>query len=279
VQRVEAHLVAQALEHDAKALRILGRRVLDVIAPEVGEAHENRVLEKEETDAAAAARFTMSDDGHGRTYGRFTIPTAQAAMLKKALLAIAAPKHQAAVHGAVPVRRPGPERLGKAFLDYVERYPTKQLPKAGGLNATVVVTMTLETLNGGLKAAQLDTGERISASQARLLACEAGIIPIVLGSASQVLDVGRKHRFHHEPQRIAIGVRDQSCTAQGCDWPPGLCHVHHDTPWHLGGHTSVKDGRLLCPRHHARAHDSAYTMSRLPAGTVVFTRLTSAGAG
>jgi hypothetical protein len=134
--------------------------------------------------------------------------------------------------------------------------------------------MTLETLLGGLRAAQLDTGEMISAGLARRLACEAGIIPIVLGGESQVLDVGRKARFHNQPQRVAIAHRDKTCTAQGCDWPPGLCHAHHNIPWSQGGGTSVKNGRLLCPRHHARAHDPTYTMTKLPSGKVAFNRRT-----
>ena len=64
------------------------------------------------------------------------------------------------------------------------------------MNATVVVTMTLETLLGAERAATLDTGENLSAGRARMLACEAGIIPFVLGGASQVLDAGRERRFH-----------------------------------------------------------------------------------
>ena len=67
----------------------------------------------------------------------------------------------------------------------IQRYPAKRLPQAGGLNATVVVLMPLETLMGGLKAAQLDTGETISPGQARRLACEARIIPAVLGGNSR----------------------------------------------------------------------------------------------
>ena len=64
-------------------------------------------------------------------------------------------------------RVPGPERMGRAFGELIERYPTEKVPAAGGVNATVVVTMDLETLVGGLRAASLDTGERISADQAR----------------------------------------------------------------------------------------------------------------
>ena len=115
--------------------------------------------------------------------------------------------------------------------------------------------MTLETLMGGLAKASLDTGEVISAGTARRLACEAGIIPMVLGSQSQVLDVGRRRRFHTKSQRLAIAQRDKTCTAPGCDAPPGRCQVHHVIPWSQGGPTTVKDGRLYCSAHHAMAHD------------------------
>lgn len=50
---------------------------------------------------------------------------------------------------------------------------------------------------------------------------------------------------------------DHHCTAEGCDAPAARCHVHHDNPWALGGHTTVTEGRLLCPRHHRAVHDPA----------------------
>ncbi len=134
--------------------------------------------------------------------------------------------------------------------------------------------MTMDTLKGGLKAAQLDTGHRISPGQARRLACRAGIIPAVLGSNSQVLDLGRKTRFHTEPSASPSAIEQGGCTAEGCDWPPGMCHAHHDQPFSLGGDTDLKNGRLLCPRHHARAHDPTYAMTRLPEGKVPFHRRT-----
>jgi hypothetical protein len=164
--------------------------------------------------------------------------------------------------------------MGRAFAEYVERYPTDQLPDAGGVTATVVVLMDLDTLMGGLKAAQLDTGQRISPGLARKLACGAGIIPAVLDTDSVVLDLGRETRFHTKPMRIAMALRDRGCSTAGCDTPPGMCHAHHDLPWGEGGPTSAKDGRLLCPKHHARAHDPDFTMTKLPGGKVAFTRRT-----
>jgi hypothetical protein len=193
-------------------------------------------------------------------------------MFKKHLLARAAPKHRAA-QGPLGERRPTRERLGRAFAEMIQRYPTRKLPKAGGLNATIVVMMSLDTLMGGLKAAHLDTGETISPSLARKLACEAGIIPAVLGGDSRVLDLGRKQRFHSEGQRIVATIEHRGCIVEGCDAPPGLCHMHHPIPWHLGGETN-RDGMLLCPGHHTRAHDPRYDMTRLPGKKVAFHRRT-----
>ncbi len=274
VAQAEDHLVGEAAHFDAHGLRHLGRGLLHVIDPDAADAHHAKLLEAEERAAAMATRLTMTDDGTGLTHGRFTLPTAHAEMFKKQLLALAAPKHRAATDGSVGERRPAPERMGRAFCEWIERYPTDRLPHAGGVSATVVVTIPVETLLGGLKPGVLDTGTTISPGQARRLACEAGIIPMVLNGQSQPLDVGRRRRFHTKPMRLAIAQRDGGCTADGCDWPPGMCHVHHDPSWASGGHTNTEHGRLLCPQHHARAHDPAYTMTKLPGGKVAFTRRT-----
>ena len=118
------------------------------------------------------------------------------------------------------------------------------------------------------------TGGHISASEARRMACTAGIIPVVLGGTSQVLDVGRRRRLHSESMRVAMGVRDDGCTAVGCEAPPGHCHAHHDKPWSAGGPTNVTTGRLLCPHHHRRIHDPRFAVTRLPRGRVSFHRRT-----
>ena len=277
-------LLEKAAEHDAKELRVLGRRVLEVIDPAAADAEEARRLAAEEADARATASFTMVDDGHGKSHGRFSVPSLHGAMLHKHLLALASPFRAAADPSPAPdaADPPGPSqtkvltrhRLGLAFMDYIETRPESTLPSAGGVPATVVVTMELGTLLGGLRAASLDTGVRISAGEARRLACRAGIIPIVLGGPSVVLDAGRKRRFHSETQRIAMGIRDGGCRAAGCDAPPGLTQAHHETPWSRGGGTSVDDGGLYCPPHHRLVHDPHYQHSLDKHGKVRFTRRT-----
>ena len=177
-------------------------------------------------------------------------------MLRKALLAKAAPKHRAAVDGQAPEPgRPTAHRLGLAFQEYLETYPADALPKAGGVNATVVVTMTLETLLGGLKAAQLDTGEKITAGEARRMACPAGIIPAVLDGKSKVLDLGRKTPLPlRSPTHRAGPSSKAAAPPKAATGHPASATPTTTCPGAKAERTSLTNGRLLCPRHHAFAH-------------------------
>jgi hypothetical protein len=274
--RAETTLLRLAADHDARDLKQVGKRILDVVAPQVGECHEAAVLAAEEARAAAAVDLVLVDDGQGRCHGRFVLPSHVGKMLKRHLLALANP----ARHTAEELRddtgrwKPLRRRLGEAFIEYVERYPSDATPQTAGVNATVVVTMTLEQLLADNATALLDDGTRMSAGQARRLACEAGIIPAVLDTRSQPLDLGRTARLFTRAQRIALGLRDGGCTARGCETTASGCHAHHDDPWSRGGATDLARGRLLCPRHHRLAHSSHYVMTIHADNTVTFTRRT-----
>jgi hypothetical protein len=272
----EEALLGLALQHDARELKQIGKRILDVVAPEVGESHEEAVLRAEEDRATAGVELTLVDDGEGRCHGRFVVPSHVGAMLKRHLLALANP----ARHAGDELRdesgewKPLRRRLGEALVEYVERYPVDATPQTAGVSATVVVTMTIEQLLGESATALLDDGSRMSAGQARRLACEAGIIPVVLDSRSVPLDMGRTARLFTKAQRIALGLRDGGCTARGCETSASGCHAHHDDPWSRGGLTDRANGRLLCPRHHRLAHDSRYAMTIHSDNKVTYARRT-----
>ncbi len=274
--RAQRHLIGLAAEHDAKQLRILARRLFEVLAPDEADRREADALEREERQARERARFAIRDNGDGTSSGWFKLPTLHAQMLGKAVQAFAAPRR------TTPETRVDadghkigyPHRLGLAFAELIEHLPTDKLPQAGGAAATVVITIGLDHLRTGLGAATLDTGGRISAAQARRLACTSGVVPAVLGSRSVPLDLGRKVRLHTEPQRTAMTVRDRGCTALDCDRPPAWCEAHHDQAWEDGGQTSVENGRLLCGHHHHLAHDPRYQTHHLPHGKVRFHKRT-----
>ena len=148
------------------------------------------------------------------------------------------------------------------------------LPGSAGSPFTMVVSVHLDTLQAGLGVATMETGTRISAGEARRLACQAGIIPMVLGGDSMPLDVGRERRFFTRHQRIGMDHLYGGCAAEGCDLPPSRVEYHHDTePWRNNGKTNLKDGLPLCPPHHHMAdHPETWDKRRLPTGAIRFTR-------
>ncbi len=118
-----------------------------------------------------------------------------------------------------------------------------------------MVTADFDVLKQQLGAGRLDTGESVSPAMVRLLACDARILPLVLGGAGQVLDAGRSRRLVTGPLRRALVVRDGGCTFPGCDRPPRWCDAHHITPWSEGGATALDNLALLCGFHHRAIHD------------------------
>jgi hypothetical protein len=168
---------------------------------------------------------------------------------------------------------PAHRKLGSAFCSFLEAVDPQRLPIHGGDATTVIVTIPLEDLNAALSGAGLVTNQRITAAEARRLACTAEIIPAVLGGPSEVLDLGRRSRLFKPAQRKAMVIRDRECRAEGCTIPATWCEAHHwGTPWVRGGRTDLKDGVLLCSWHHHRAHDRRFDNVRLPNGDVRFTR-------
>ena len=120
----------------------------------------------------------------------------------------------------------------------------------------LVVTMTLDQLTGAVRGAGLTLGqELLTAGTVRRLACDADLVPAVLGTDSELLDVGRRRRLVPPAIRLAAWLRDGGCTHPGCTVPAQWCDAHHGTPWWKGGDTSLANTALLCGRHHTLVHD------------------------
>ena len=69
----------------------------------------------------------------------------------------------------------------------------------------------------------------------RKIACDADIIPVLLGSEGRILDIGRTTRIFPPHIRKAITARDQGCAFPGCTIPAPWCEAHHITYWSHGG--------------------------------------------
>jgi hypothetical protein len=276
--KAEAHLVAEAGHFDPPALRRLGRHVLEVVAPDVADDHEARALRAEEARARAATRLSFRPRGDGSTDLHARLPDHVASRLRIYLDAYTSPRRTPSPDSDVD-RLPLTRRRGEAFCALLEHIPTDSLPTHGGTPTTVMVTLDLDQLRTGLGLglglAETSTGETITASEARRLACTAGILPVVLGGTSQILDLGRTRRLFSPAQRKALALRDRHCRAEGCDIPAAWCEAHHaNKPWAKRGHTDLADGLLLCSFHHHQAHNPHHDQQRLPTGDIRYTRRT-----
>ncbi|AXJ11884.1 HNH endonuclease signature motif containing protein, partial [Arthrobacter sp. PM3] len=79
----------------------------------------------------------------------------------------------------------------------------------------------------------------VTASTVRKIACDADIIPVLLGTAGRVLDIGRASRIFPPHIRKALIARDQGCAFPGCTIPASWCEAHHIDYWSRGGSTGT----------------------------------------
>ncbi len=182
-----------------------------------------------------------------------------AAHLKAAISALTAPRRLEG--NAAPDPRTAGKRRVDALISLVTRAMTSDPDQAPSSPATqMIVTVDYALLRGGIGGFGTTTTDRdLDAGTLRRLACDSDIIPLVLGGASQPLDVGRTRRLATPAQRAALTVRDRGCTFPGCDRPPGWCIAHHFTHWLQGGPTTMENLGLLCERHHVIVHRDGYT--------------------
>ena len=100
----------------------------------------------------------------------------------------------------------------------------------------------------------------INAATVRKIACDADIIPVLLGSEGRILDIGRTTRIFPPHIRKAITARDQGCAFPNCSIPAPWCEAHHITYWSHGGPTNTDNGTLLCSHHHHLIHKEQWTI-------------------
>jgi hypothetical protein len=139
---------------------------------------------------------------------------------------------------------------------------TDLLPDSHGATPRLTLTMDLQDLKNRAGLATTETGEQLSASAIRRICCDSDVIPAILGSNSEVLDVGRTQRLVTAAIWKALIARDQHCRFPNCTRPPIMCHAHHIQHWIDGGATSLDNMILLCGHHHRLIHAGPWTIRR-----------------
>ena len=214
-------LIAWADRFDPSILSRLGERVLAHVAPDLADQAELAALDRAAARAEARRHVTLSEPKDGQVRLTGSLDTETASLLREAIDPLCAPA------GAHDDRSPGQRRADALGEICRLALRTGHLPDNGGDRPQLVVTMPLDALLNGVCAGTLETGVRLTPGAVRRLACDAAVLPAVLGGNSQVLDVGRQRRLFTGPLRRALVLRDGGCAFPGCDRPPRWCDGHH----------------------------------------------------
>ncbi|MBG6190286.1 hypothetical protein IWX64_001226 [Arthrobacter sp. CAN_A212] len=258
---MERALTAQAVESDTDVLRVVARH-WEAALDQDGREPSDELLRSRQGVFLKGMRSGLHRLEIVATEGQFEVLTT--AMNTAANPRIAINQTQEADHdaGSAPdgltpeVRTPDGRTRAQMLLDGLVgacrlALTTSELPATGGHRPQVMVTIGFEELLGRVNG----TGHAVfagpvSPGTVRRIACDADIVPVVLGGSGEILDVGRARRFFGPGLRRALIARDKGCSFPDCMIPAVWCEAHHIDPWSASGRTRISNGVLLCGHHH-----------------------------
>ena len=190
---------------------------------------------------------------------RLTLDPEGRAVLEAALGPLSAPRP---VDGERDLRS-SDRRRGEALVTLVRRAVAAAPKGVRHTKSQLFVTVDLDTLRNGLTGAGVTTGgpeagTLLAPETVRRLACDATIIPTVLGVAGAVVNLGMDVRLFTAAQLKRLWLRDRHCTYPGCDMPAQWSDAHHLIHWADHGPTDLTNAALLCERHHTIVHQRRY---------------------
>jgi hypothetical protein len=164
---------------------------------------------------------------------------------------------------ATPTRTCGPTSFEAADENELpaaaaSERPTDEPARLTGTGTAPTVELSvlvdLQTLTEGVFRAdsvcETSSGIPLPPETVRRMACEADLLPVVLGGKGLPLDVGRSRRLASAPQRRALRSVHRTCAHPHCDRPFDQCRIHHVDWWERGGSTDLRNLLPVCHHHH-----------------------------
>ncbi len=246
---------------DADQLSRSAGRVLERVAP----ADANELLEQRlqrEVEAAYRQRSLRFFRTGAQVRFDGSLPRIEAEQWLALLDAQGEALRRTAIEARDPLTSPpAPEQRRADALIALIRAAGQTRPVPGLGTPTVIVKLDYHRLQEQAAGAGLiGDDQQLSAGELRRICCDAHLVPAVLGTASEPLDVGRDARLVTRAIRTGLIARDGGCTFPGCNTPPSRCEAHHITPWWNGGATALSNLTLLCHHHHALIEPAKHTI-------------------
>jgi hypothetical protein len=249
----EATLAEHAPNFDPRRLRVIARRIIDQLDP------DGPAPAEPQDPCPAAGELHIRDRRDGGISLEGWLDALHGTAFRGLIDQLAKPRP---LTEDIPDPRTPAQRNADALVEICDlARGNDQTSTAGGEPPHVTVTVDYDTLIAQLSGATLDYGQRLSAAQTRLAACDCKIIPVVMSGDSEPLDVGRAMRTVPLSIRRALVARDRGCTFPGCDRASALCHAHHVLEWNQHGHTEVNNCILLCAVHHRWVHATGWDIT------------------
>lgn len=253
-ETVLAAMIEMGVEHGSSGVRLVRPELLARYGVQDELERDHDRLRR----GRALSRPIVDDGLHEY---RLVLDPEGAAVLEAAVEALSAPAPTE--DPATGVRqadlRSSDQRRADALVEIVRSGVSSMDTRAGrGAKATLLVTMSHDDLRARTYAARtiggLDAGTLLPPETIRRAACDADVVPAVLGQDGEILDLGRAVRLFTPPQTRALWLRDGGCTYPGCTTPARWTDAHHLLHWVDGGRTDLDNAALLCGRHHTVVH-------------------------
>ncbi|GAA2736978.1 hypothetical protein GCM10009867_22680 [Pedococcus aerophilus] len=247
-----------ALLHGARGADGLPETRLATAVRRAGEVIRPDAAVERDADHRRAHRSLVKGRGPvGMSRYTLVLDEEGAAIVDAAVDALARPRRDQDT-GEHDPRTPAARRAD-ALLDLVGRAVSAPDGVPRQAKTSLVVTVPLEVLAGRCHGSGITMGdEGLTAGAVRRLACDAQVIPVVLGSRGEVLDQGTAVRLFDRAQIRHLWLRDGGCTFPGCSKPPAWADAHHLVHWVDGGPTDIDNAALLCRAHHTLVHQQRY---------------------
>ncbi len=190
-ETAEAELARHARSFNSTSLHRIGQHILAHLDPDGPEPRD------EPQPAPAAGELRLWDRRDGRLGLEGYLEPEHRAAFRSLIDQLAAPRPAT---DTLPDIRSTGQRNADGLLEICGlARAAEDCPITAGEPPHLTVTINWDALRTGLGVATLDYGTHISAAQARQWACDAKIIPVVLGGKSEPLDVGRLCAPSHYP--------------------------------------------------------------------------------
>ena len=239
--KAETLMLTEANQLGPRELRIFGSRLLEYLAPDIAEEADYQRLLDQERRAAAATRATLRRRGDGSTDLHARIPDLTASLLRTFLAAFTAPRrrHQHGIRSTRVHRGPTSSPGSRWPASRASRWsPSSNASSRPTCPATAArpppwscssTTTPWSPTSPPPASPRPPPGRRSPPAKPDAWPARPACGPPSSAATARSSTSAASPVFS-PAQRLAMEIRDQTCTETACTMPAAFCEAHHPNP-------------------------------------------------